>query len=98
MDTRNTFYKRNGNIISYKQIEFLQDNTVVVKSGTRGGEQQIERNEFEDAELAMDLYFELLKKHKKEDHCFPWTAEIKISMDLDKQAKTLTQEKFKELL
>jgi hypothetical protein len=96
---RNTYYKRNGDIISYTQIAFLQEEcAVVIKTGIRGGKQEVERKEFDDVMPAFDFYLELRRKYKEEDRCFPGTAEIKISMDLDKQAKTLTQEKFKELL
>ena len=98
METKRTFYQAKGETLMYKQIEFQKDNTVILKSGIRGGKQEIESKQFPDAEPAIDFYFERYRQYKAEDNIYPWAAEIKFTMDLTKQVKTLTQEKFNELL
>jgi hypothetical protein len=99
METKETFYQASGNAIAYKQIEFHQD-MVVLKSGIRGGNQEIEKKQFPDDEAALDFYMERRKQYRQEakDNRYTGAGEIKISIDLTKQQKTLTQDEFQELL
>jgi len=46
----------------------------------------------------MDLYFDLIQKHRAEERFYPWTTEIKITMDLTAQKNSLPKEEFKALL
>lgn len=96
-----TFFKRNGDTITYTRVELevIDDNSKVkIISGTLGGGDNIETENFTDVDAAHDRYWDLLKQHRREDRYYPWTAELKISMNLEKQKTLKSTDDFNELL